>query len=681
LLPKILTLYKKYPFLIAATAIVIAYIPLLSGIMSVKNDTIVLSYPIFHYFSTHIQEGILPLWHYNMHLGFAMYADPGTPFINPFFILFALAGKSVFIYTAYLLFHIYLGTYGMYLLGKQLQFKPILAAILAVAYTAGGYFVSHLQHSNHIVECTYLPFVINYLYAIFNKPSLKKCLLLALAFYLFTVGGYPGFYIALPYYIVILAFGYVLAARKKGNFAFTNYKKPLMLIAGSGVIAFILCSPYLYGLFSNFSNFQRGNSFTGNEYLEKGGIRFLSMLSFLWPLTNAVKETPFHASDICWNNMFIGIVPFVFIVTALRKLKSYNLTLILPHLIAAIFFTVISFEGNLKIIFTKLPLLNFLRYNGGLRVYAVLSLLVIAGYLINQYLSDENPKAKLYVSAVKPMLIVVIFICIATLLWKLLLPNNTVSTANSLVKQILNIPFTHALVLQSFYVILILFLVSKLYYKKKWLLALTLIDVIICFFINLPFTGLSIKSTPRIVTDIATAVKMVNKPTQQLITLKNQQAALNHVMVAPILYCNRVGLIKAHDYPSGKKSYFHFLESIDSNYFNNKPVCFLASDTTKALNYSINAQKINIECYNTSKDTLYIYQNYDIHWQANSNSTNLNIQPWQGTFIQIPLSEKTNNIILQYKDPLFINLFIISFSSLTTIVITLLLLYYKKRKN
>ncbi|HNE94178.1 MAG TPA: hypothetical protein PKZ66_08655 [Chitinophagaceae bacterium] len=170
LLQTILKYIYKKSWLIVLIGISIAYFPLISSIMSIKNDSCVLSYPIFYFFSNQLNNDIIPFWHFNMHFGFALYADPGTPFLNPIFWLFALANSSIYTYVLYILFHIVLGSIGMFLLGKQLGFEQKTNTILAVAYIAGGYFVAHLQHSNHIIECTYLPFVINFLYAYLKSP-------------------------------------------------------------------------------------------------------------------------------------------------------------------------------------------------------------------------------------------------------------------------------------------------------------------------------------------------------------------------------------------------------------------------------------------------------------------------------------------------------------------------------
>ncbi|MBX2932167.1 MAG: hypothetical protein KF781_09495 [Chitinophagaceae bacterium] len=670
---------NKHSWLIPLLGIALAYFPLISSVMSIKNDSCVLSYPIFYYFSIQLHNGIFPFWHFNMHLGFSLLADPGTPFLNPLFWLFALASSSISMYVLYILLHLFLGGYGMYLLSKQLGFEQKTSSILSVAYIAGGYFVAHLQHSNHIIECTYLPFVINYVYALFKKPCFKNAVLLGLFFYLFTISGYPGFAIGMPYYILMLGVGYLFSSTPKT--IFYQYKKPILLFIISVLIAVILCIPFLYALYNNLENFQRGSAFTGNDYLDEGGASpFLGMISFVLPLASVVQKSPFPSSDMAWNNMFIGIVPLIFLLTAL---KYKHIRSLLPHIIAILFFLDISFEGQIKQLFFKLPLLNFLRYNGGLRIYAMLSCLIIAGTALNHYFTEEKPIIKRQKLIIQYLLIIVGITFFIGLIIGLYKHQLMLNTKDGFVKSILHIGFTPAIVLQSMYVIIMLLFIKKWLHNKRRLLILAIADIIICFWINLPFSGLSIKSMPSIKKDIAASMQyMQSKQGYYVISTEEQQVAVNHVVYAPALISNKIGVIPPHAYPSGKKTYFEFVEKNGLDYFNNRPVCFLQSATLKALPYTINAENMYIQCATINEDILYIHQNFDKNWYAFTNNHQpLKIEVWQNTFMKIILPSNTNNITLKYQDAMSNKLLFIPFIGVITIAIYFLILYFKRKNS
>lgn len=666
---------KQRKWIIPLLGVIIAYMPLISNIMSIKNDSCVLSYPIFYYFSSQLNNGIIPFWHFNMHFGFPMYADPGTPFLNPFFWLFAFAGSSIYIYVCYILIHLVFGAIGMYLLGKQLGFEKNTRNILSIAYIAGGYFVAHLQHSNHIIECTYLPFVVNYLYALFKNPTLKNTVLLGLFFYLFTISGYPGFAIGMPYYIAIMAFGFLL--NKHFLKIIKSNSKPIGLFVLSILIAIILCSPFLYALFINVENFQRSSVFSGDSYLFEGGASpVLGLMSFILPLTSVVKNSPFISSDMAWNNMFIGFVPFIFFITAI---KVKNLKFILPHLIAIAFFLDISFEGQIKQFFFKLPLLNFLRYNGGLRIYAMLSMLIVSGYALNNYFTNKKPETKQLLKIYKIILIVILISSISILAYGLINSSFNVNQNQSWVKKILNIQIIPAILIQSLYVMMVLFLFKKCIHHKRKLLLLALADVIICFWVNLPFSGLSIKSMPSITKDIeASKTYVIQQKNFLILSDSVQKPAVNHVVFAPALLSNNIGVIPPHAYPSGKKTYFEFIEKNGLDYFNNKPVCFLYSNTTFALAYKINSESMSIECFTKQPDTLYIHQNFDAHWTAYSNNNKLKMFKWQNNFMKIALPANTKNVHLEYKDKILDKLL---FVPLIGIIFISIFLIYSLRKD
>ena len=674
LLQTILKYIYKKSWLIVLIGISIAYFPLISSVMSIKNDSCVLSYPIFNFFSSQLHNGIIPFWHFNMHFGFALYADPGTPFLNPIFWLFALANSSIYTYVLYILFHIVLGSIGMFLLGKQLGFEQKTNTILAVAYIAGGYFVAHLQHSNHIIECTYLPFVINFLYALFKKPNLKNTLLLGLFLYLFTISGYPGFAIGMPYYIIILGIGYIINQSYKKKFP--EKLRAMGLFCISVAIAIILCLPFLYALYTNMENFQRASTFSGNSYLFEGGASpVLGFASFILPLASVVKNSPFLSSDMAWNNMYIGIVVLIFF---LASIKYKNLFIILPHLMAIAFFLDISFEGQIKQLFFKLPLLNFLRYNGGLRIYAMLSMIIVAGYTINNFFITEKLDTKRLVTIIKILFIIVSAVLVTTIIYSLINHSFIFNNEGSLAKKILHINLSQAIILQSVYVLIVLFFFKKWINNKRSVLLIALVDIIICFWVNLPFSGLSIKSMPTITRDIEASSKFINE--QQSFTIQTDSVlkpAINHVVYAPALLSNKVGVIPPHAYPSGKKTYFEFIEKNGLNYFNNKPTCFLQSKNTVALPYTINAESIKIECSTTQQDTLIIFQNFDKNWKAYSNNNMLTITQWKNNFMQIILPANTKNIQLIYNDNAINKLLFVPIIGLLTILFILLYTYKK----
>ncbi|HNN30435.1 MAG TPA: hypothetical protein PKJ70_00940, partial [Chitinophagaceae bacterium] len=352
--------------------------------------------------------------------------------------------------------------------------------------------------------------------------------------------------------------------------------------------------------------------------------------------------------------------------------------IILPHLMAIAFFLDISFEGQIKQLFFKLPLLNFLRYNGGLRIYAMLSMIIVAGYTINNFFITEKLDTKRLVTIIKILFIIVSAVLVTTIIYSLINHSFIFNNEGSLAKKILHINLSQAIILQSVYVLIVLFFFKKWINNKRSVLLIALVDIIICFWVNLPFSGLSIKSMPTITRDIEASSKFINE--QQSFTIQTDSVlkpAINHVVYAPALLSNKVGVIPPHAYPSGKKTYFEFIEKNGLNYFNNKPTCFLQSKNTVALPYTINAESIKIECSTTQQDTLIIFQNFDKNWKAYSNNNMLTITQWKNNFMQIILPANTKNIQLIYNDNAINKLLFVPIIGLLTILFILLYTYKK----
>ena len=114
---------KINPYLALTLILVIAYLPMLSFVMGIKNDALVVTYPIFYFFSSELGHGHIPWWHYNLHMGFPLHADPGTPFWNPIFWVFALLGKNIFVFTLLIWTHVFIATLGFFNLGKWFCFS------------------------------------------------------------------------------------------------------------------------------------------------------------------------------------------------------------------------------------------------------------------------------------------------------------------------------------------------------------------------------------------------------------------------------------------------------------------------------------------------------------------------------------------------------------------------------
>jgi len=155
--------------------IAIAYSPMLSGIMAIKNDALVVSYPIYYFLSSQLQQGILPFWNYNLNGGFPLHAEVGSLFWNFWLWIFPLTSKSIYGYTLEIALHIIIAATGMFKLGRYLKFSNQTSCFMMFCYVCSGFYVAHLQHTNNIFESSYIPFVLLYFLKTVFTPAKKKC--------------------------------------------------------------------------------------------------------------------------------------------------------------------------------------------------------------------------------------------------------------------------------------------------------------------------------------------------------------------------------------------------------------------------------------------------------------------------------------------------------------------------
>src|SRR5690349_1197958 len=113
ILEKQYLIYIKFVLILS-----LAYLPLWSFLMSIKNDALTLSYPPFYFFSSQLAAGHIPWWHFNLHLGFPLHADPGFPFWSPITWLWSAFGSGVHSYTLLIFFYVLISGVGVIKLAK-----------------------------------------------------------------------------------------------------------------------------------------------------------------------------------------------------------------------------------------------------------------------------------------------------------------------------------------------------------------------------------------------------------------------------------------------------------------------------------------------------------------------------------------------------------------------------------
>ena len=639
---------KINPYLALTLILVIAYLPMLSFVMGIKNDALVVTYPIFYFFSSELGHGHIPWWHYNLHMGFPLHADPGTPFWNPIFWVFALLGKNIFVFTLLIWTHVFIATLGFFNLGKWFCFSNKLNIALSISYACSGFFVCHIQHTNNLFEAAFLPFVILYFLKLISRPNYLNAFLLSISLFFFVNSGYPGFPIVTLYFLGFLLM--FILIKNPSQTEKWDLKKIVAYLLLSIVLAILFCLPYLISLIDIGDNFFRANVFSIDKtFTKNGGITIRSLISLLFPLATAIHPE-FYQTDISWNNLYFGIVLLPFFFYSILCVKNRFL---FPLLFSGLFLLLLSFQGSVKAIcFNYLPLLNLVRSNGEFRIYFILTAIMVSGFGIEDAFRKENH------SLLKKIIVVFIGILILSLAWSVLneiqlAKNLNKSAENGIYYLMKNINIPTAIALQSITGIVFLLFFLVFIRNRKWLLLLITIDIIFSFWMNLPYTGLGRDNAFFINKSLQQSIQQINKtPDSATIQEVSNPLYKTKFLVHPALYANKAGVLTETAYPSSFSSYIQLLRSDSIIQIEKKAsiASYLNNDSIikKITPVKLNSHQIIFSVNLSKNENILIAQNYHPNWHCTVDDKEITIDKAFKTLMRISVNSGAHILRLTY---------------------------------
>ncbi len=683
-------LKKLKPYAILLLIMVIAYLPVSSFYFGMKNDAFSVNFPNKFFFTEAIRSGRLPLWNPYMNYGFPVYADMGFAFYNPITWLFAGIGYNAYTLTLEVLLYIYLGGVFMFRLGKFFRFDEKISVVVAAMYMCSGFYAGCLQYINFLTAAAFLPLVIHTFLKLIDLPNFKNSFLFAIACYFVFAGGHPAMPIVLIYFLAVLLL-LIFAFNKPYRH---NYKK-ILFFTGAGVIcSLILYLPAIYSYLTIFPVYGR-NAPAQQELYTDAGFTPASYISFLFPFCTVSTKNIFN-TDATMRNGFFSIAGFICALIALKSKQQY----VRIFFLCALFMLLLSLGGPVKaFIYNRLPLLDYIRYNGEFRVFAILSLAVCVGFGLQQLKTGDIP----FKNTLKLILRVLLGVCICLVVILTigkyfsfseiidLLRNNT--TWVQKIKLFYAGPFSWFLMVSI--LIATFVTVFSLYALKKNNLNLFLLIIIADLIVNcllyLPYTGVgqvTLKDIQAVYNTSPRGIPIPSfTPVGELDTLDVKTTGL----VGDISFYNKqVGLKKLTGYPSWFSSTNNYF--LDEEYvaeISKKPYLFTKNADTGLIKPDIIVQSFsprNIELtVNTSNDdTLVLLQNNYKFWNAEINGNKTPINSAYGTFISIKVNRGMNTIHFYYEDKwlaVFILISMLTFLIGISIIINDTIIYRSIKPN
>lgn len=614
----------------------LAYFPLWSFLMSLKNDALTLSYPLFYFYSHQIAMGSVPWWHFNIHLGLPLHADPGFPFWSPLTLVASLFGSSLFVYTLLVYAYIVIGGIGMIKLTRWLRLNPPVQLMLALGFVLSGFFSAHLQHPHYLFEAAFLPFVfLGFLRSVYS-PGLKNSIFLAIGVFFLVNSGYPSFSIGLAYFLAVTLACIALFDR---NSLRSGAGKIILFLLIAVAFAFVLCLPYLYSLYQFFPFFNRSQPVSAS-YLDTGGITPQSLLSLLFPLPS-VTSPDFFQTNIAWSNLYIGLVPLLFILYGIRSAKNRFLFCLL---VPAAFMLLASAAGQPKELFQRiLPGFDRLASNGGLRVFFMMNCLLTAGYGLNAYLL--LPDGRRFRQAVGIFLALVLASGIA-----MFLNAEPAVRADGFVEFFKSIPLRDAILIQGFILLSIIGILLFVRLRTTTILAVGIGELVISFLLTLPYTGLGRNNTFAVQHKLDSIIDDTKSSGQN--TVYVDTTATDRFFRTPVFYQDRIAFSPRQIYPSriARRPDLEIYRGLDSF-----PAVFSAVERTRGgvtqapEHFTIGGDRIEFT-FNSlyDNDTLVIMQNFYPNWELTANDQRARIVSTGEGMLGVLVNKGINHVEIRY---------------------------------
>ena len=364
------------PYLVIAIAAVVAYLPVSSMLLALKNDVIAIEYPIQHFLSECLRNGASPVWFNTWAMGFPLQSILSWSFFSTPQTLIGLVFKSsVYVLHAEFIFYIMSAGWVMYyFLKKHFSADKHLALLLSCCYMLSGFTVASSQWLLYITGMTFIPLALSALISLLKKPSLKYSILFSVFYYLLLTNVHIYLTIITSY----LIFSYSLYCLSIALFVNKNIdsaekRKLLKYVALGGIITVILCFAPIYYTSELIGYLNRSNPITANQaFFESNYLHPGALTSLFLPLSSV--KTSFSNTEGVLLNSYIGLMPLILLTASLVITFKNKNTGAMAMLLISLLFLVISFGylTPLREWLNILPGLSYFRNSGVLRIFFIL---------------------------------------------------------------------------------------------------------------------------------------------------------------------------------------------------------------------------------------------------------------------------------------------------------------------
>lgn len=358
-------------FLIFLSALLILFFyPVLTGEKGyLYGDYRQQFYPWAYTLSESVKHFSLPLWAPEIGCGFPLLAEGQSGAFHPFNLLLYSLFPFPFSYQASFILLFFLAGMFYFYFSRKLGISSEGSALAAVIFLFGSSYAGFFYGIMMLRTVAWLPLAMIFVLNLSERPRLRNAALLAFAWALIFLGGYPQMAV-----YSVLAAAFFLITRLGSSI---DKRRSLFLFAASLVLGAGLAACQLLPTLELVRASSRVAS--GMDFALEKSLTPLNLVSLLWPALGRVLRFDFY----------VGLLPLCLAVYAVYDFKKNKQARSLFYL--ALIFILLSFGryNPFYVFFLKTMHLYFFRFPAKFLFFAIFWIGLLAGKGLDRFL--ENP--------------------------------------------------------------------------------------------------------------------------------------------------------------------------------------------------------------------------------------------------------------------------------------------------
>ena len=146
-------------------------------------------YPILHYGFGQLGARSLPLWNPHQLAGAPLFASPIVGFFYPMYVSYFLVSPETAI-TVDIALHLAIAGLTMYVLCRGLEMRAAPALVAGIVFAYHGAMLVKLHYPGYLASVVWLPAIVLAAHRILERPSPRRCAMLAAVFGVSFLGGH-----------------------------------------------------------------------------------------------------------------------------------------------------------------------------------------------------------------------------------------------------------------------------------------------------------------------------------------------------------------------------------------------------------------------------------------------------------------------------------------------------------